>query len=210
MKKRLERENMEKRKKEEEIREAKRQQKKLNFLLTQTELFSHFIAKKEEHKMLEETAAAPKGPEETEVDIMNVDEEEDLNEKEREEVKKMSEIAVEKQRQYLKDFDNELKDKKAQAQLPATLRPSKAAATPAPPSAAAPPSPPQIPTPEEPTIPQPKMFKGNLKTYQLKGLSWLVNLYDQVRNLHFLDSSITVVCFFSTSSSKGNQWNLGR
>ena len=33
-------------KREEEVREAKRQQKKLNFLLTQTELFSHFISRK--------------------------------------------------------------------------------------------------------------------------------------------------------------------
>ena len=37
---------MEQRKREEEIQEAKRQQRKLNFLLTQTELYSHFIAKK--------------------------------------------------------------------------------------------------------------------------------------------------------------------
>jgi chromatin-remodeling ATPase INO80 len=36
----------EKRKHDEEIREAKRQQMKLNFLLTQTELFAHFVAKK--------------------------------------------------------------------------------------------------------------------------------------------------------------------
>lgn len=36
----------ERRKLDEEIREAKRQQMKLNFLLTQTELFAHFVAKK--------------------------------------------------------------------------------------------------------------------------------------------------------------------
>ena len=40
-----EKEEVERRKREEEIREAKRQQMKLNFLLTQTELYSHFIAK---------------------------------------------------------------------------------------------------------------------------------------------------------------------
>ena len=27
---------------------------------------------------------------------------------------------------------------------------------------------------------QPKMFRGTLKGYQLKGISWLVNLYNQV------------------------------
>lgn len=28
--------------------------------------------------------------------------------------------------------------------------------------------------------PQPGMFKGSLKHYQLKGMNWLANLYDQV------------------------------
>lgn len=28
-------------------------------------------------------------------------------------------------------------------------------------------------------LPQPNMFKGHLKTYQLKGMNWLANLYDQ-------------------------------
>jgi DNA helicase INO80 len=28
--------------------------------------------------------------------------------------------------------------------------------------------------------PQPSIFRGNLKHYQLKGMNWLANLYDQV------------------------------
>ena len=28
-------------------------------------------------------------------------------------------------------------------------------------------------------IPQPTIFKGKLKAYQLKGMNWLANLYDQ-------------------------------
>ena len=28
-------------------------------------------------------------------------------------------------------------------------------------------------------VPQPAMFKGTLKVYQLKGMNWLANLYDQ-------------------------------
>ena len=43
---RAQKEASEQRKRDEEIREAKRQQKKLNFLLTQTELYAHFIGKK--------------------------------------------------------------------------------------------------------------------------------------------------------------------
>lgn len=44
--KRAEKEALEKAKKEEEVREAKRQARKLNFLITQTELYSHFIGDK--------------------------------------------------------------------------------------------------------------------------------------------------------------------
>ena len=44
--KKAEKEAMERAKAEEEAREAKRQSRKLNFLLTQTELYSHFIGKK--------------------------------------------------------------------------------------------------------------------------------------------------------------------
>lgn len=29
-------------------------------------------------------------------------------------------------------------------------------------------------------IPQPSMFNGKLKAYQLKGMNWLANLYEQV------------------------------
>ena len=28
-------------------------------------------------------------------------------------------------------------------------------------------------------MPQPRMFRGTLKAYQLKGMNWLANLYDQ-------------------------------
>lgn len=35
-------------------------------------------------------------------------------------------------------------------------------------------------TPETLEHPQPAIFKGNLKGYQLKGMNWLANLYDQV------------------------------
>ena len=35
-------------------------------------------------------------------------------------------------------------------------------------------------TPETLEHPQPSIFKGNLKGYQLKGMNWLANLYDQV------------------------------
>jgi len=47
-KKKAEKEALERAKAEEEARESKRQSRKLNFLLTQTELYSHFIGKEAE------------------------------------------------------------------------------------------------------------------------------------------------------------------
>uniref|UniRef100_A0A5F7ZWN9 Chromatin-remodeling ATPase INO80 n=1 Tax=Macaca mulatta TaxID=9544 RepID=A0A5F7ZWN9_MACMU len=44
--KRAEKEALEQRKLDEEMREAKRQQRKLNFLITQTELYAHFMSRK--------------------------------------------------------------------------------------------------------------------------------------------------------------------
>lgn len=32
-------------------------------------------------------------------------------------------------------------------------------------------------------VPQPKLFRGKLKTYQLKGMNWLANLYEQVQRV---------------------------
>jgi DNA helicase INO80 len=60
--KRAEREALERAKIEDEKREAKRQQRKLNFLITQTELYAHFIAK---------NIAGEAGAETTEADILN-------------------------------------------------------------------------------------------------------------------------------------------
>jgi DNA helicase INO80 len=44
--KKAEKEALEKARREEEVREAKRQARKLNFLITQTELYSHFVGSK--------------------------------------------------------------------------------------------------------------------------------------------------------------------
>lgn len=46
-------------------------------------------------------------------------------------------------------------------------------------------------TEPEPTLPggehvQPNMFQGTLKGYQLKGMNWLANLYNQVNTIYIL------------------------
>lgn len=47
-------------------------------------------------------------------------------------------------------------------------------------------------TPENLEHPQPSIFKGNLKGYQLKGMNWLANLYDQVCNYVYIIIKITM------------------
>jgi DNA helicase INO80 len=57
--KKAEKEALDRAKAEEEAREAKRQSRKLNFLLTQTELYSHFIGKKIKTHEAEDDPDAP-------------------------------------------------------------------------------------------------------------------------------------------------------
>ncbi|MCO5569466.1 hypothetical protein L7F22_023178 [Adiantum nelumboides] len=63
LRKKAEKEALDKAKKEEEMREAKRQARKLNFLITQTELYSHFVGNKlktNEAEESEETSGGSK------------------------------------------------------------------------------------------------------------------------------------------------------
>ena len=59
------------------------------------------------------------------------------------------------------------------------------------------------------TVSQPQMFKGQLKEYQLKGLQWLVNLYDQGLNGILADEmglgkTIQAMSFLSHLAEVGN------
>lgn len=48
-------------------------------------------------------------------------------------------------------------------------------------------------------IPQPTIFNGKLKGYQLKGMNWLANLYEQVKLSAKCGTNISsppAVCFF--------------
>lgn len=55
LRKKAEKDKLDKAKKEEDLREAKRQARKLNFLITQTELYSHFVGNKLKTKEAEES-----------------------------------------------------------------------------------------------------------------------------------------------------------
>lgn len=171
-------------KKFEEERESKRQAKKLNFLLNQTELYSHFIGKKIKTDELEgdmgdksglttqNGTPAPQQPNEDEVDITKVTkdiQDVDFDDKDDEELKKMAaanahsalmEVKARAQAFNTTDIDGEKLDGEDEDnegemnfQNPTSLGDIK--------------------------LEQPSLLNCTLKEYQLKGLNWLANLYDQ-------------------------------
>lgn len=177
-------------KKVEEERESKRQAKKLNFLLNQTELYSHFIGKKIKTDELEgdmgdkspskNGSSSAHQPNEEDVDITKVTKDikdVDFDDKDDEELKKMAaanahsalmEVKAKAQAFNTVDIDgqkitngeesdngneDEDNDGEMNFQNPTSLGDIK--------------------------LEQPSLLNCTLKEYQLKGLNWLANLYDQ-------------------------------
>lgn len=150
---RLEKEAEEQRKMDVELIEAKRQQRKLNFLITQTELYAHFMSKK-----------LGKASPEEQLRILNQLDEETIprlaliddydSEMLKQKAKRNAMEAFDHDRSKTRQFDVA-----AAVGVAHGLRLSD--------------------TPENLEHPQPSIFMGNLKCYQLKGMNWLANLYDQ-------------------------------
>ncbi|XP_047347049.1 chromatin-remodeling ATPase INO80 isoform X1 [Vespa velutina] len=147
---RLEKEAEEQRKMDVELIEAKRQQRKLNFLITQTELYAHFMSRKlgkaspEEQLRILNQLDEEKNPR-----LIGIDDYD--SEAMKQKAKKNATEAFDNEKARTKQFDT--------AAASQELRLSD--------------------TPENLEHPQPTIFKGNLKGYQLKGMNWLANLYDQ-------------------------------
>ncbi|KAK2584287.1 hypothetical protein KPH14_006689 [Odynerus spinipes] len=147
---RLEKEAEEQRKMDVELIEAKRQQRKLNFLITQTELYAHFMSRKlgkaspEEQLRILNQLDEEKNPR-----LIGIDDYDSESMKQK--AKKNATEAFDNEKARTKQFDT--------AAASQELRLSD--------------------TPENLEHPQPSIFKGNLKGYQLKGMNWLANLYDQ-------------------------------
>ncbi|XP_020277600.1 putative DNA helicase Ino80 isoform X2 [Pseudomyrmex gracilis] len=147
---RLEKEAEEQRKMDVELIEAKRQQRKLNFLITQTELYAHFMSRKinkisaEEQLRILNQLDEEKNPR-----LIGIDDYD--SEIMKQKAKKNATEAFNNEKARTKQFDT--------AAASQELRLSD--------------------TPENLEHPQPSIFKGNLKGYQLKGMNWLANLYDQ-------------------------------
>lgn len=174
LRKRAEKEAAERRKQEEEEREARRQHKKLQFLLTQTELYSHFIARKGGAVPgampigeKAENAITTATPFHAGIDFADLDDSAITQH-----AQMMAASAVAAEREKLRKFDAESDHHRKEAgagkstigeeldrsfdlTMPSTLASA------------------QI------EVRQPRMLQCQLKSYQLKGLTWLANLYEQ-------------------------------
>lgn len=151
---RMEKEAEEQRKMDVELIEAKRQQRKLNFLITQTELYAHFMSKKLGQQTQEEQIRILSQLDEDLIPrLAAIDDYDSETMKSR--AKKNAKEAVYIDRARTKEFDKVAHLTEYQAQVKVDESGSII------------------------EIPQPKLFQGVLKCYQIKGMTWLANLYNQ-------------------------------
>ncbi|KAF8640916.1 hypothetical protein AX17_000564 [Amanita inopinata Kibby_2008] len=199
VRKREQKEAMDRLKIEEERREAARQARKLEFLISQTELYSHFVGNKLKTQEIEDDGDRPLPPpgadiediDPTSLQEINFDDEDSTNLHRHARLNAQEAIALAKQR--AQQFDTQaalerktheaLKLAKTQAHVRGeTEVDDKAESSQAPlvdldsdelnfqnPTSLSGPL----------TIGQPQMLMAQLKEYQLKGLNWLATLYEQ-------------------------------
>lgn len=171
-KKRLEREHNDKAKREEDDREARRQLRKLNFLISQTELYLHFISKKIKTLEIEGLDADPNlghgesavseldkyhGVEGAKTDIGSLDFDQDDDDNLQRAAAANAQSALDSARARALEFDEfknpDTNGEEMNFQNPTLLG--------------------------DLSVDQPELLKCTLKEYQLKGLNWLANLYEQ-------------------------------
>ncbi|KAM7202556.1 putative ino80-like protein [Naviculisporaceae sp. PSN 640] len=178
LRKAAERQELENARKEEADREAARQKRKLNFLISQTELYSHFIGKKIKTNEVErstdhpdevagqdkDTIPEPKldvaepttvGAKVTDFENLDFDAEDEsaLQAAAMANAQNAIAEAQRKAREFNKEDNNLDEDGEMNFQNPTGMG--------------------------DVEIEQPKLLNCQLKEYQLKGLNWLVNLYEQ-------------------------------
>ena len=184
MRKVAEKQELENAKKAEADRESNRQKRKLNFLISQTELYSHFIGKKVKTDEVERSTDRAEvgvsnevvkngktsaqiitlpenvgkgGPKVTSFDQLDFDNDDETGLKEAAMANAQSAVqeAQDKARAFNRedDIQTQFDDGEMNFQNPAGLG--------------------------DIDIAQPSMLNAHLKEYQLKGLNWLVNLYEQ-------------------------------
>ncbi|KAI9080715.1 hypothetical protein K1719_037228 [Acacia pycnantha] len=193
---------------EQELREAKRQQQRLNFLIQQTELYSHFMQNKSNLLSSDALPTVDEKAGDQDAELGSSDagpsEEEDPEETElKKEALKAAQEAVSKQRKLTSAFDSEC------------LRLRQAGETDALSQEVAGASNIDLQTPSTmpvaSTVRTPEMFRGSLKEYQLKGLQWLVNCYEQGLNGILADEmglgkTIQAMVFLAHLAEEKNIW----
>ncbi|KAL3819763.1 hypothetical protein ACJIZ3_005668 [Penstemon smallii] len=209
VRKKEEKEAAEALKREQELREAKRQQQRLNFLLSQTELYSHFMQNKTSQTSEALTAGEEKSSDEEMLlnsSEAQLEEEEDPEDAElRKEALKAAQDAVSKQKKMLSAFDSECMKLRLAVDIEAPLQ--DASVTESSNIDLLHPS----TMPVASTVQTPEMFKGSLKEYQLKGLQWLVNCYEQGLNGILADEmglgkTIQAMAFLAHLAEEKNIW----
>ncbi|KAK3359468.1 INO80-like protein [Lasiosphaeria hispida] len=178
LRKAAEKQELENARKEEADREAARQKRKLNFLISQTELYSHFIGKKIKTDEVERSTDHPDEIKKDNNKIQNVsldvdeptgpvgakvtnfenldfdaDDESTLRAAAIANAQNAIAEAQRKAREFNKGQDDMDEDGEMNFQNPSGMG--------------------------DVEIEQPKLLNCQLKEYQLKGLNWLVNLYEQ-------------------------------
>ncbi|XP_065832457.1 chromatin-remodeling ATPase INO80-like [Oscarella lobularis] len=168
-----EKEALEQKKLVEEMKEARRQQRKLNFLITQTELYAHFMAKKligekesSSDKILKklEEGAMQRRLGSGALVTLEPDEEFDINDVK---MKAMSNVqeAVENHEAKTREYNVTTRQHKGGGGgMQEKFDESYSLAN---------------PLMNVGDAPQPSTFDGQLKTYQLRGMNWLASLYHQ-------------------------------
>jgi DNA helicase INO80 len=177
LRKAAEKQEIENARKEEAERESARQKRKLNFLISQTELYSHFIGKKIKTDEVERSTdhpdvakdarevpqnklsiAEPTGPVSSKVtnfENLDFDDEDESNLQAA--AMANAQNAIAEAQAKARAFNNESLDMDEEGEMnfqnPAGMG--------------------------DVEIEQPKLLTAQLKEYQLKGLNWLVNLYEQ-------------------------------
>ncbi|CAH3198839.1 unnamed protein product, partial [Porites evermanni] len=177
--KRAEKEAMEQRKLDDEFREARRQQRKLNFLITQTELYAHFMSKKLKGAQADEGTqdilrkldepSAKQNVKTVQGGVLIDMENADTYDADEMKSKALSNAqrAIQDQEARTREFDNSYQQEtgKKVSMSQAFFDQSYSLANPM--------------MNMEQAHPQPTIFDGELKSYQLKGMNWLINLYEQ-------------------------------
>ena len=177
LRKAAEKQELENQRKEEADREAARQKRKLNFLISQTELYSHFIGKKIKTSEVERSTdnpevtaqdkdkipeheldiAEPTGPIGHKVtNFENLDFDNDDETQLQQAAIANAQNAIAEAQRKAREFNEDTnmdEDGEMNFQNPTGLG--------------------------DVEIEQPKLINAQLKEYQLKGLNWLVNLYEQ-------------------------------